>query len=409
MSGTAQGRIEGLVTWRALLMLAGLVLHATNGREDYEPFAIINIVSGSFRMGTFFMISGLLTGLALNRHADGLRWLERRMLQLAFPTIFGIVVLCPAIHALLILTGAHNPGLSIYHLWFMVALMDYTVVAWLVHRADLAWPIFQRVERAAWLGRLRQSILLVGTGTLSFVLMVQIAAMSGRWSGDQASLLRQLPLVAGYAPVFLIGLACGRVPTLRRILIGGIRVPALILALIAAAHVALRSPLAASLDPSGHAALEQALLFAGAAWCPPAAAALILRSAIAIRRVPPILRRLSAASLTMYLAHYPLMVIVAAAIRPLAVSPWWSFVSALIVGGGGSYLIHTELVERSRWLILIVNGRWSRRTITARAEPPFAPAWDCKRESGELLLPGAPRTAGIPFCCPVGSDRAILE
>jgi hypothetical protein len=28
--------------------------------------------------------------------------------------------------------------------------------------------------------------------------------------------------------------------------------------------------------------------------------------------------------------------------------------------------------------------------------------------SGRLLLPGASRTAGIPFCCPVGSDRAFL-
>lgn len=31
------------------------------------------------------------------------------------------------------------------------------------------------------------------------------------------------------------------------------------------------------------------------------------------------------------------------------------------------------------------------------------------RCSRELLLPGAPQTAGIPFCCPVGSDRALLE
>ena len=31
-----------------------------------------------------------------------------------------------------------------------------------------------------------------------------------------------------------------------------------------------------------------------------------------------------------------------------------------------------------------------------------------KEESGGLLLPGAPRTAGIPFCCPVGSDRAFV-
>ena len=44
------GRIEGLSLWRALLMLAGIALHATMGREDYPPFAAINIASGAFRM-----------------------------------------------------------------------------------------------------------------------------------------------------------------------------------------------------------------------------------------------------------------------------------------------------------------------------------------------------------------------
>ena len=29
-------------------------------------------------------------------------------------------------------------------------------------------------------------------------------------------------------------------------------------------------------------------------------------------------------------------------------------------------------------------------------------------ESGGLLLPGAPRTAGFPFCCPVGSEPRYL-
>ena len=30
-------------------------------------------------------------------------------------------------------------------------------------------------------------------------------------------------------------------------------------------------------------------------------------------------------------------------------------------------------------------------------------------KGGRLLLPGASRTAGIPFCCPVGSDRAFVH
>lgn len=30
-------------------------------------------------------------------------------------------------------------------------------------------------------------------------------------------------------------------------------------------------------------------------------------------------------------------------------------------------------------------------------------------QSGELLLPGAPRTAGIRFCCPVRPNRAFVR
>ncbi len=43
-----------------------------------------------------------------------------------------------------------------------------------------------------------------------------------------------------------------------------------------------------------------------------------------------------------------------------------------------------------------------RGNCTKRAEPTTS--W---KESGGLLLPGVPRAAGIPFCCPVGSDRAL--
>ena len=69
------------------------------------------------------------------------------------------------------------------------------------------------------------------------------------------------------------------------------------------------------------------------------------------------------------------------------------------------------------------------RTSTERMEPPVetgAIALFCNRrqrndnpdtsegkaaelqKSGRLLLPGASRTAGIPFCCPAGSNRAFV-
>ncbi len=374
MPALAKSHIDGLVTWRALLMLGGLLLHATTGQENYPPFAVINIVSGSFRTGAFFMISGLLTGLALTRHADGLGWLERRMLQLALPTLFGILLLCPAIYLLARATETQAPLFSLYHLWFMIALVDYTLIAWFVHRIDMIYMVFERLTYSNRTARLPQSVLLVGTGTLSFLLMLQLAAMTARWSGDHASLLRQLPLIVGYAPTFLLGLACGRVPALRHVLIDRVRVPLAIIAAAVAGHLGLQFAGPALLAPSTHADVEQLLLLAGAAWCPPAAAALILRSAIGIRGVPPLLRRLSAASLTMYLLHFPLMITANAIIRPFAPSPWIGFAVSLIVGGGLSYLIHVEVVERSRWAMLIVNGRIRRVPNHAATRAALMPA-----------------------------------
>ena len=53
-----------------------------------------------------------------------------------------------------------------------------------------------------------------------------------------------------------------------------------------------------------------------------------------------------------------------------------------------------------------------RRAVAWSSDARDVRCDDCSPEgrqggSGELLLPGAPRTAGIPFCCPVGSDRAL--
>ncbi|MDP1027878.1 acyltransferase family protein [Sphingomonas sp. KR1UV-12] len=362
MSAATQGRIEGLVAWRALLMLGGLLLHATMGREDYAPFAAINIVSGSFRMGTFFMISGLLTGFALTRHPDGPEWVTRRLLQLAVPTLVGLAVICPVVRMLLVAgEPGSTPPLSVYHLWFMVALMHYTGIAWLVARVDRRWPLFRRVESGTMLARLRQSLLLVAVGTLAFLLMVETSAATA-WLDDQGeSLLRHLPLVVGYAPLFLLGLACGQMPTLRRILTGGVGVPAAIIAVATMAHLGARwwLPL---LRPEVAASAEQLLLMAGAAWCPPAATALILRSALAIRRVPVVLAQLSDASLTMYLLHYPLMLAARLAIAPLAPSPWTGFAVMLVAGGSLSYLIHRRVVLRVPLVALLLTGRWPRRS-----------------------------------------------
>jgi peptidoglycan/LPS O-acetylase OafA/YrhL len=78
---------------------------------------------------------------------------------------------------------------------------------------------------------------------------------------------------------------------------------------------------------------------------------------MAMQGVSPLIRRLADASFTMYIVHYPIMLAIKLATRPIGLGPWGGFAVALLVGGLLSWLIHDRLVSRSRWLALLLNGR----------------------------------------------------
>ncbi|MGW8281000.1 hypothetical protein ACWGK7_16075 [Sphingomonas aurantiaca] len=65
------GYIIGLDTWRAALMLGGVVLHGSIGLPALGLFVAIDMISQTFRMGTFFGIAGILTAIALAKRAPG--------------------------------------------------------------------------------------------------------------------------------------------------------------------------------------------------------------------------------------------------------------------------------------------------------------------------------------------------
>lgn len=348
-------RIEGLYAWRALLMLAGVMLHATMGHEDVPALAAINIVSGSFRMGTFFMISGLLSGFALLRRDDPAAWMRGRIYQVGVPTLFGLAVICPAIELIEAPSGAAVGTINPYHLWFLVALLAYTLFAYAVHRVDLSWRVFEHVERRSSTARALQLALIGVTGLLSFILMglafPVMAAAPARWQ----PLLRELPLLTGYAPTFLLSFTAARAATVRRTLIASVRVPVLVL-VCAAIALLERNGWLGTLPPLGPWCAN-IVLVACAAWCPPAATALILRSAMAIRRVPAPLRLAADASFTIYILHYPVIAALKHWTTPLAFDPWQSFAVLTAVGGLVPYAIHRTLVKRSPLLRLLLNGQ----------------------------------------------------
>ncbi|WP_447515068.1 hypothetical protein, partial [Clostridioides difficile] len=59
--------------------------------------------------------------------------------------------------------------------------------------------------------------------------------------------------------------------------------------------------------------------------CPPAVAVLIVRSAIAMRRTPLPLRRISDAAFTIYMVHFPIILALDLLIDPLRLNPYVSY------------------------------------------------------------------------------------
>ena len=83
---------------------------------------------------------------------------------------------------------------------------------------------------------------------------------------------------------------------------------------------------------------------------------LILRSALAMRETPPLFRRIADASFTIYMVHFPIILLLDLMIDPLRLDPYLAY--ALVVGLSGwlSYLVHREFVQRSAFAAMLLNG-----------------------------------------------------
>lgn len=128
------GRIAGLDAWRAGLMLGGVLLHGTVLQQPLLLFHVIGAVSGAFRMGAFFAISGMLAALAAARKGPS-AWIAGRTRQIGIPALFGLAVLCPAMSLMLRAAvgperAAHVPLFDWHHLWFLVALLAHQTLGY---------------------------------------------------------------------------------------------------------------------------------------------------------------------------------------------------------------------------------------------------------------------------------------
>ena len=353
-AGSTGERIAGLDVWRVALMLGGLLLHGSLWQPPQPLFTAIGVVSSSFRMGSFFALSGLLCGIALRKRTSR-EWLVRRLVQVGLPMSFGWGVLCP----LVLLLNRWYPHAPVplmfdwHHIWFLVALLIYApgtvFLCWLDQKHGLVARL-----AAADTSRSPTQILL-RLGAVSFILMGWTALLVHSVAPKPLiPMLMQAPNITGYLPLYLFGVAVARSPLIADTLWRSFRSAVAIIVTVGSVYAILI--LTASMFPQANQ-IGSLMRMVAAALCPPAAFALIYRSAIAISRIPSILQRLCDASLTIYLLHLPILLAVNAVLSTFDWDPHVQFIVAIAIAGVFSYGAHVGIVRPVPLLSLIVNGR----------------------------------------------------
>lgn len=364
----AAGRIVGLDWWRAVLMLAGLLVHATLWLEPVPLFRAIVAASHAFRMGAFFAVSGYLAALVLDRRHPG-TWLRERLFQLGVPLLFGWTVLSPFVW--LVAATRRNPPdavlpllLDWHHLWFLAALLGYSAVAVLLHVADRRRGLFARVPVV--LARPHQAarlVLLAVAGASMLLATAGTALLHRALPGGLASAFSNGEQIAGDLPMFVLGFVLARCAPLRLAVVGAPRLAlAVVLAVASSGGLIMASSLLGLVVVTEELASFAGTL--GVALCPPAAFALILRSALTIRHLPAVMRRLSDASYTMYLCHLPIGAVINTRLHATGMNPHVAFVLCVIGSGLGSYAVHGVAARWLPTLLLLLNGQRRRRAAS---------------------------------------------
>lgn len=370
-----KARIPGLDAWRSWLTLAGLLVHADYLQESRPLFDAIGFVSAHFRMGVFMVISGLLAGIASANRPSG-DWWRRRAPRIAIPLVTGLAVTGPVI-ALLGHAGGLNgqpapSPVAFHHLWFLLALLIYLPLVPALDAAERRFAVIDRLERATTGAPMLQCLVLGVTAAASATLLAAATIASAHWgpmSSAASGLVNNVPI---HGPMFLLGVLLGRAPGLRVALVSDVRMP------IAVLGAVLLLELASSWTGllSGSPAAAIAVLVIALSTSPVLVAVLVLRSANRVAFVGPIVSRLSDASMTIYIVHYPILAVINVALGQVAGDVYTEFVLAILVAGVASYGFHRLAVRRSDVQGMLFNGRFppdrgGARTATVDLGPVF--------------------------------------
>lgn len=150
IAGSKPPRFFHLDALRAALMFWGILVHSSTLDPDNKVFRSFAEVSGLVRMEAFFVISGFLAYMLLKKYG-AMVTVKKRVLAIGVPFVTALVILNPVTNHLIYtyhngpisfvayltgegITGNRGPMNWHLHLWFLLALFVYSLLAPVVER-----------------------------------------------------------------------------------------------------------------------------------------------------------------------------------------------------------------------------------------------------------------------------------
>jgi glucan biosynthesis protein C len=370
MSGAPQAlaavRYHYLDALRAAMMFMGVFVHVS-AVGDVRFFRLIASASNLFRMGGFFLVSGFFASMLILKYRPG-PMVRRRLASVGVPFVV-VLVLCNPV-ALWLMYNQHNPPIGFVdyqlghlvehpagpprywhlHLWFLVALLFYTLCAPAVFGV---LTTLARTRAFDWVAATRPRTM---AALISFMLLATLVLQSGYLFALRPVIETTPANFVVHAtlqcmPFFVVGMALFL--DHQRLLPAFSRPAPVLLAacggLLCVAKLGLAAPLASSLgDELVRSVLGLVIvvnLFA-----------LFQRF---VNRERPILRYGADSAYSVYLLHYATIYVFAAVLGIGAAARFPDLLLITALTFAATLAVHHLLIRRYRVLAMLFNGKFA--------------------------------------------------
>ena len=210
---------------RAFAMLFGILLHTTTLAE-FGSIEVVTVISNNFRMAVFYVLSGFFAGMLIDRRGPT-TFLKDRSIAIGLPMLITLVLLNPI--TLWLVYNVHNPPVPInditqivelsisapadvsgpvvwhLHLWFLVALLVYILLARPMQIAIGSVLSFDRLRQTAL--QIPEPLQIIALAFVATIAVMSMRAVSSLALGEhEAFWIVRATLT--YAPWYALGLLC---------------------------------------------------------------------------------------------------------------------------------------------------------------------------------------------------------